>query len=82
MIYFKHIYKYFDAIFFGHTHRLECINIQDLDGELFASIAKSLKGDNSMDVRYQNGYNVVDLYPKEKLVHYCQKNISKPSQFI
>lgn len=61
------IHHKYDAFFTGHVHKLASTYTQDLDGNVFISIANSTIADDPKEREYINGYTIVDLYPNKKL---------------
>ncbi|MCD9611885.1 metallophosphoesterase [Tenacibaculum maritimum] len=61
------LYNNYQLAFVGHTHKLESSQIDDLDGNLFTSVGKSINGEETDNVNYVCGYSVVDYHLNDKI---------------
>lgn len=76
------MYKYYDMILMGHTHKLEGRNIDDIDGKLFISVGKSITGIKSKESDYKCGYSVIEFFPNDKFKVNYKKYIDDQGVFV
>ncbi|WP_026935010.1 metallophosphoesterase [Christiangramia echinicola] len=76
------LYSNYEMLFLGHTHRLESQKVDDLDGNLFLSIGKSINGIQSEEINYTNGYSVIDYEKNERITVYHRKYIDNHKTFV
>lgn len=76
------IYKNYDIILMGHTHKLEGRNIDDIDGKLFLSVGKSITGIKSKDSDYKCGYSIIEFYPNDNFKVHYKKYIENKNVFV
>jgi len=77
-----YLYSNYDMVFLGHTHRLESQKVDDLDGNLFLSIGKSINAIPSPEMDYSNGYAIVDYHENEKIIVHHRKYIDVHKIFV
>jgi len=76
------LYSNYDIVFLGHTHSLESQKVDDLDGNLFLSIGKSINGIPSEEINYTNGYAVIDYDKNEQIIVHHRKYIDIHKTFV
>tara|TARA_R110000764_G_scaffold238954_2_gene337062 strand:- start:271 stop:3390 length:3120 start_codon:yes stop_codon:yes gene_type:complete len=76
------LYNNYHMVFVGHTHKLESKQIDDLDGNLFLSVGKSISGLKTKNTDYINGYSVIDYFKNDKIIVRYKKYISNTTSFV
>ena len=76
------LYKNYDILFNGHVHQLDSMYTQNLNGNLFISIAGSTIADNPKERKYVNGYSIVTLNPKEEVEVVYRKYLEDHEKFV
>lgn len=76
------LYNNYNMVFVGHTHKLESKQIDDLDGNLFISVGKSICGQKTKDVNFICGYSIIDYYHEDKITVTYKKYIDNKSVFV
>ncbi|WP_159039995.1 metallophosphoesterase [Christiangramia fulva] len=76
------LYSNYDMIFLGHTHKLESQKVDDLDGNLFLSIGKSINGIQSEEISYTNGYAVIDFEKSDNITVHYRKYLDLHRKFV
>ena len=76
------LYNNYHMVFVGHTHKLESKQIDDLDGNLFLSVGKSISGTKTRNTDFVNGYSVIDYFVDDKISVSYKKYISNTTSFV
>ena len=76
------IYSNYDVLYTGHVHELASTYTSDLLGDIFISIANSTIGDFPNELKYVNGYTIVDLFPNQKIITHYRKFIETHRKFV
>ncbi|WP_139957953.1 metallophosphoesterase [Flavicella sediminum] len=76
------LYNNYHMVFVGHTHKLESKQIDDLDGNLFLSVGKSISGIKTKNSDFVNGYSVVDYLKNDKVIVRYKKYLSNKTTFV
>jgi len=76
------LYSNYDIILLGHTHKLISQKLDDLDGDLFISVGKSLNSLKSECTDYSNGYSIIDYFENDKIEVYHRKYVPTHTKFV
>lgn len=76
------LYNNYHMVFVGHTHKLESKQIDDLDGNLFLSVGKSISGFKTKNNDFVNGYSIIDYFENDKIVVRYKKYVSNTTTFV
>ncbi len=76
------LYNNYHMVFVGHTHKLESKQIDDLDGNLFLSVGKSICGNKTKNSDFINGYSIIDYLVDDKVLVRYKKYISNTTSFV
>ncbi len=76
------LYNNYHMVFVGHTHKLESKQIDDLDGNLFVSVGKSICGERTKNIDFVNGYSIVDYYKDDKIKVIYKKYLENKTTFV
>lgn len=76
------LYNNYHMVFVGHTHKLESKQIDDIDGNLFVSVGKSISGMKTKNTDFINGYSVIDYFENDKIIVRYKKYISNKTSFV
>jgi hypothetical protein len=76
------IYNNYNLAFTGHTHSLNGAYFQDIDGSLYLSVANSTIADYSNEIKYQNGYVVIEYFPEAKVKAIYRKYLKDKKVFV
>jgi len=76
------LHNNYHMVFVGHTHKLESKQIDDLDGNLFLSVGKSISGIKTKNTDFINGYSVIDYFENDKIIVRYKKYLSNKASFV
>lgn len=76
------LYSNYDIVLIGHTHKLISQKLDDLDGDLFISVGKSLNSLKSEVNDYSNGYSIIDYYEHDRIEVFHRKYVMPHNNFV